>query len=291
MKHIEILNKASAKISNLTNRTLDSIYIKKPATRELEVFLAKNISKLSPLISNLIEYHIVSELNSLKWSQPGQWIRQDPGLPDVLFQGSLNPNPGIEIKTWFPLATEITARFRDSITNFRKNQTNVVVVAWLPECIIYGKPRIIDVWSGSAKSLAQHRDNHYFNPPDYIILEPEDTSARTRNLQQTNANGYKFQGKSTQFIQAQSTTREWNIDDYKHSSNPDCQEKIRKLFSKFPYRLDTNFGKIDRIEHPGLEEFKQSVLDTKIMGHKINNWARLVKSNDSIIKEMRTKTI
>lgn len=101
MKHIEMLNKASAEISKLANRTLDSIHVKKPTTRELEVFLAKNISKLSPLVSNLIEYHIVAELNNLKWSQPGKWIRQDPGLPDILFEGGMNPKPGIEIKAWF----------------------------------------------------------------------------------------------------------------------------------------------------------------------------------------------
>lgn len=289
MKHIEMLDKASSEISTLTNHTIDSISINKPTTRELEVFLAKNISKLSPLISNLIEYHIVAELNNLQWSQPGKWIRQDPGFPDILFQGTMNPNPGIEIKTWFPLATEITARFRDSITNYRNNQTNVAVVAWLPEFIIYGKPKIIDIWNGSAKSLALHRDRHYFNPPDYIILEPEDTSARTRNLQQTNANGYKFQGSSDQLSRAHKATEDWNIDTGKYKVTADNQEKMRRLFGKFPYRLDTNFGKIDRIEHPGLEEFKRSVLDTEIMGHKISSWAKAAKSSDSIIRIMRTK--
>lgn len=46
----------------------------------------------------------------------------------------------------------------------------------------------------SGRSVAEARDNHYHNPPDYLVIEPEDTTSRTRNLQQTNTNGYKFQG-------------------------------------------------------------------------------------------------
>lgn len=72
-----------------------------------------------------------------------------------MFQGELEPRPGIEIKTWFPFATEITARFKDSILHFEKDQTNVAVVAWLPEFLICGRPKIIDIWTGSAKSIAQ----------------------------------------------------------------------------------------------------------------------------------------
>ena len=34
---------------------------------------------------------------------------------------------------------------------------------------------------------------HYHKPPDYLVFEPEDTSERTANLQQTNTNGYKLQ--------------------------------------------------------------------------------------------------
>jgi hypothetical protein len=121
----------------------------------------------------------------------------------------------IEIKTWFPLATEITARFKDSIKFFNEEQTNVALVAWLPEYIIYGKPRLIGVWVGSAKSLAEARDNHYHNPPDYLVFEPEDTSSRTSNLQQTNNNGYKFQGSSEEFMLAESEVQGWGLNSKK----------------------------------------------------------------------------
>ena len=104
------------------------------------------------------------------------------------------PNPGVEIKTWFPLSTEITARFKDSITFFQKNHIDVALISWIPEHIIWGKPQIIDVLVVSGRSVAKARDLHYHNPPHYIIFEPEDTANRTANLQQTNTNGYILQG-------------------------------------------------------------------------------------------------
>ena len=135
--------------------------------------------------------------------------RQDPGFPDTIFQGSINPVPGFEIKAWFPLATEITARFKDSQNHFVKDNTHVAMLAWLPEKLIYGKPEILAVCVMSGKTVAAARDNHYHNPPDYIVLEPEDTTARTKNLQQTNTNGYKFQGTAKEFRRAEKFVASW----------------------------------------------------------------------------------
>ena len=67
------------------------------------------------------------------------------------------------------------------------------MLAWLPEYILYGKPKVIDILTTSGASVAAARDTHYHNPPNYVVLEPEDTTGRTSNLQQTNTNGYKFQ--------------------------------------------------------------------------------------------------
>ncbi len=44
----------------------------------------------------------------------------------------------------------------------------------------------------------------------------------------------------------------------------------------FPYRLDTNFAKMDRIAHPGIEEFKRRVLGTTIHGLTVAQWSRLL---------------
>ena len=47
----------------------------------------------------MIEFLIVEKLNEVDWQGLGKWIRQDPGFPDAVFQGELEPRPGIEIKT------------------------------------------------------------------------------------------------------------------------------------------------------------------------------------------------
>ena len=60
---------------------------------------AKFISKLSPLLGNMIEFSTVDLLNEHDWNDLGTWVRQDPGFPDALFQSeTVVPNPGIEIK-------------------------------------------------------------------------------------------------------------------------------------------------------------------------------------------------
>jgi len=88
----------------------------------------------------------------------------------------------------------------------------VVLVVWIPEFIIYGQPKIIAVWVGTAQSLAIARDSHYHNPPDYLVFEPEDTTSRTTNLQQTNVNGYKFQGNKELLKRAQTIVNGWGYE-------------------------------------------------------------------------------
>jgi len=283
MEYREILDKACNHLQNLNGVVLNIINISKPIDQDYAKHLAKTISKLSPLVGNMIEYQVCTELNKLDWDNLGEWVRQDPGFPDTIFKSEITPQPGIEIKTWFPNATEITARFKDSIDFFSADQINVAVVAWLPEFIIYGRPKVIDIWTGSAKSLANSRDTHYHSPPNYLVIEPEDTSTRTINLQQSNTNGYRFQGNTEQLAEATKMVDEYGTDYSLYSSSPDYQKVTRKLLSAFPYRLDTNFAKIDRIAHTSLEVFKTKVLNTEILGHSIRHWSRLLSQNDSDI--------
>lgn len=185
-----VLSTATEHLRSFIGHTLDVIDVAKPTDLEYAVHLSKVISKLSPMLGNTIEYRVVAELNKRDDWPSGKWLRQDPGFPDTIFVGEVVPTPGIEIKTWFPLATEITARFKDSVTYFSQNQTNVAMLARVPDGIIFGKPKIVDVWIDSAQSVAEARDLHYHRPPDYLVFEPENTAKRTRNLQQTNTAGY-----------------------------------------------------------------------------------------------------
>ncbi len=284
MQYRTILNRASCELCNISGRILDIIDVKRPTSIEYAIQLSKVISKLSPLIGNLIEFSTVGFLNELDWSSEGKWIRQDPGFPDALFKSNtIMPNPGIEIKAWFPFATEITARFKDSVSIFEPNHINVALIAWLPEYVIFGKPKIIDVLVVSGKSIAEARDTHYHNPPHYLVLEPEDTTGRTGNLQQTNTNGYKFQEERSDIQAALNFVRKLGKEFLVYKPNREYQDIVRSLQSKFTYRLDTNYAKIDRIEHPEIESFKERVLQTLFQGKTIKEWSHILTSKDEVL--------
>ena len=279
----DILNTASHHLAGLSGHIFDLLTIGKPISIEAAVNLSKIISKLSPLLGNLIEFNTIEYLNDQEeYKNLGTWKRQDPGFPDTIFESPISPIPGFEIKAWFALATEITARFRDSQKHFANDQTYVCMPAWLPEKIIYGKPRILDVCIVSGLSVAKARDDHYHNPPDYLVLEPEDTASRTRNLQQTNNNGYKWQGTESQFNEAEELVASWGPTGKVYDPSAQYQLLLRKLISRYPYRLDTNFAKMDRIVHQEIENFKTRVLNIQFNGMTIGDWAKLLGGEDEV---------
>lgn len=159
------------------------------------------------------------------------------------------------------------------------------MLAWLPEFLIFGKPKIVDIVVVSGRSVAKARDDHYHNPPDYLVLEPEDTATRTSNLQQTNTNGYKFQGTPAQFSEAQAVVASWGRGGATYLPTPAYQARLRELIARFPYRLDTNFAKMDRIVHAEIEAFKNRVHGSQFHGMSIGEWNRLLsRGDDATIK-------
>jgi hypothetical protein len=268
------LRDASAKLAELDGHLLDVLSIRKPLSEEEALGWAKIVSKLSPVLGNLLEFEIVRLLNELRLPAGVHWERQDPGFPDAAIVGFGDPKPGIEIKAWFPLATEMTGRFRESEVRLLNHDILLAVICWLPEYVLFGKPRVLGVFVEDALSVARARDAHYHQPPGYLVLEPEDTSSRTRNLQQTNTNGYKLQDVGARLREAEQTVASWPPALRNYSSATELQVAIRELQSRFTYRLDTNFAKIDRIGHPGLEAFKTAMLATELHGRTILGWAR-----------------
>lgn len=272
----EVLDQAGTALLALAHHQFEVIRVSAPSSASAAAQMAKIISKLSPIIGNLIELHVVDYLNQQKAFQSfGAWRRQDPGFPDTVFDG-ITPRPGIEIKTWFPLATEITARFKDSQAHFVDDQTDVALLAWLPSEVFSGVPEIIDVCVVPALSVAEARDRHYHRPPGYLVVEPEDTRARTGNLQQTNTNGYKFQGTAGQLQEAAAMLDAWGGDARTYDISAAYQSRLRELQGAFPYRLDTNFAKMDRIEHPEIEAFKRRVLKATFKGKPVAAWTKVL---------------
>jgi hypothetical protein len=283
----QVIEAGSRYISALSGHSLDVLTISPPKSLASAVSLGKVISKLSPILGNMIEFSTVDYLNQqAAFEGLGKWKRQDPGFPDAIFEGKVKPTPGFEIKAWFPLATEITARFRDSQAHFLDDRTYVALLAWLPEHLIWGKPAIVNSCVVSGASVAKARDDHYHNPPDYLVIEPEDTSARTLNLQQTNTMGYKFQGKPAELAKAKQIVAKWGAGGKVYSHEAWHQRLVVDLMSKFRYRLDTNFAKIDRIAHPDIEKFKTQVHNTKVHGSTVKEWCRILASDDNKIIEV-----
>jgi hypothetical protein len=289
---IEALRIAEKTLEGQAGHIFDVFTLARPKTTEEAVNYLKIISKLSPLVGNLIELNVVTLLNGVKeFAQFGKWKRQDPDFPDALFEGKISPAPGLEIKAWFPLATEITARFKDSQNHFLDDRTYVALLAWLPESLIYGRPKLIEACVVSGMSVAKARDDHYHNPPDYLVLEPEDTKSRTRNLQQTNTNGYKFQGTLAQRDEATKIVESWGKDGAAYKPNREYQDLLRQLIGRFPYRLDTNFAKMDRIGHPELEKFKDRVIESNWHGQSIYAWAQALFSENENLAEAAVKKL
>lgn len=272
----EVLDAGREGIRTLKGHTFNIITLEKPDDIDHAVSLTKIISKLSPLVGNLIEHEVCSYLNKMpEFSEIGKWKRQDPDFPDAIFDSQIKPTPGFEIKAWFPLATEITARFKESQKYFLENNTDLVLLAWLPDHLFYGKPRLIDAICIPASEVAKSRDDHYHNPPDYLVLEPEDTTDRTRNLQQSCVNGHKFQGSSEELTGAKKLLETKGSSIHYYSIDLRYQEEMQELFNQYRYRLDTNFAKIDRIDNPSIEGFKERVLATEIEGKTIQEWGRI----------------
>jgi hypothetical protein len=277
----EVIIAATNHLRSLPGHDFDSVIVSKPTSFEGAVNLSRIVSKLSPLVGNLIEFNAVEFLNAQDiFSGFGSWRRQDPDFPDTVFEGAVNPVPGIEIKAWFPLATEITARFKDSQNRFADDSIYICMLAWLPRHLIFGMPYIADVLVVPGMSVAVARDNHYHNPPDYLVIEPGDTSARTRNLQQSNTSGYKWQGGPEELAEAERIVESWGPEARLYKPSREYQQRLLELLSEYSYRLDTNFAKMDRIVHPEIENFKARVGQSIVNGMPIREWRRILASED-----------
>ncbi len=277
MTTAEVIQTASEYLKELPGNVFDLLEVTKPDSVDAALNLSRIVTKLSPIVANLIEFDIVEYLNeNEKLKDHGHWLRQDPGFPDTIFEGKVLPTPGFEVKAWFPMATEITARFKDSQNHFLENSIYVVMFAWLPEYVIYGKPKLIDIVISSGASVAKARDAHYHKPPHYVILEPEQTTGRTANLQQSNTNGFVFQYEKGDITEARKHVAKWGDEGEKYSTSAEYQLKLRRLLGSYDYRVDTNYAKMDRIGHRELEEFKTRVHSTMYNGMTIGDWNRLL---------------
>lgn len=295
-KYHHHLNAASEGLQQLAGADVDAVEVKSADEAEAP-FLARIVSKLSPMVGNLMEQRIVSILD--KQALAGfSWKRQDPGFPDAILvrEGADSTNTGIEIKAWYVLSTEITGRFKESQHLLADKDIDVAVVAWCMSHLIFGKPKILGVLTVPAAELAKSRDDHYHTPPDYLIIEPQDTAARTVNLRQSNVNGFKLQESDCdpeKLARARvDLKKEYGraIEGPYEPHSVEAQSVARRLQNELTYRADTNFAKIDRVGNAAVEKFKSEILKSKYLGKTISDWKRIFAGLNSKSESERRKS-
>lgn len=284
------LSRAEQTLKRLVGEEIDTIEIKSLDAEDAP-FLGRVVSKLSPMIGNLLERRIVQLLAEEQAGSGLVWQRQDPGFPDAaLFNSDGSPvGAGFEIKAWYALSTELTGRFRESQRLLAEKDVRLVVVAWNMSHIVYGRPQVVGVLSVDALAVANARDKHYHQPPTYLTVQPGDTSARTANLQQTNVAGYRLQeSHPTRIARAEAAAARytgWKSDPASEAS----QDQVTELMNTFPYRLDTNFAKIDRVDQDNIEQFKRAMLRTKHEELTLRQWGQLLRGLSSKKDAVRAK--
>lgn len=292
--YIAELDRASKVLLDLAGEDVDAIDVKSVVEEEAP-FLAKIVSKLSPMVGNLMEQRVVSILDA-EAENGFSWHRQDPGFPDAILKHTSgnDTHTGYEIKAWYVLSTEITGRFKESQHLLADKNINVVIIAWCMSHMIFGKPKILGVLTVSGSELAASRDNHYHNPPEYLIVEPQDTTARTANLQQSNVNGFKLQEADSDSDLLAQLRRE--VGGRRGRMDPhsvEAQTQATELMNRLVYRLDTNFAKIDRVANKDVEKFKVQILSSRYLGKTIAQWktlfADLNGTND--VKRLRAEAV
>lgn len=274
-------------LQSLVGESIETISVNSLSAEDAP-FLGRIVSKLSPIIGNLLEARIIQVLD--EEAEAGfSWQRQDPGFPDAILLGpdGKPTGSGFEVKAWFVHSTELTGRFRESVRLLEPRDVRVLVIAWSMSNIVYGTPKILGVLTTSGIEVARSRDLHYWNPPHYVTSEPGDTSLRTANLQQSNVSGFKLQASDPVVIsQAEDLVARTPIGSAQ-PHEPAAQSLAAALRSSFDYRLDTNFAKIDRIDNDAIEGFKRAVLGLEHEGRRVHAWTQLLRDLNSEVGSAR----
>lgn len=157
--------------------------------------------------------------------------------------------------------------------------------------IFFGSPYLLDVQLIDATSIARTRDQHYNRPPGYVVSEPEDNTGRRMSAQLRNVEGHVLQSHTDEDLARVrvimgALLAKADLGDPQH---PETAELTSYLRRNLNYRLDTNFAKIDRVDHPQIEDFKARNLARDYRGRTIAGWrqvlADLKSANDGVRSE------
>jgi len=257
------------------------------------------LAKFSSVLSNMLEVHLVEELNKVNkmfnyWPNH-KWINQDPYFPDCILVPNKGYNPktnthgvmGIEVKIWYPMATELTARLNESQDTAGLDNSVLLIGAWMPKSLIWGEIHTLGAGVFDLLDVIRTRDRKWFKPPKELITEPNDTTSRTSNLQQTNVIFWELQSGNDI---AKTIVAGWPDEDY--STDSATQTRINHLIDHpdISYRQENqNRNKIQRINFAEIDDFRQSMSEKKICGKTLKSWQEMkpaTKISDEVFRAL-----
>ena len=134
---------------------------------------ATDVFTLNSALGATIENQVVETLNTIRsvWDPENDYgtylfVRQPQSFPDVVLKNlsdeTAKPIMGIELKGWYLLAKEAEPSLRFQQTGAACDEADVImVVPWVLNSVISGRPRIYSPYIESAKYAAAYRNWHW----------------------------------------------------------------------------------------------------------------------------------
>ena len=154
---------------------------------------ATDLFTMNTPLGAAIEASVVDSLNALRqlWDPSGSYasytfVRQAQTFPDVLLR-STDPNAvekillGIELKGWFAIAKEGEPSFRYNASGKACADADLlVVVPWIFDSVISGKPKLLQPIITEARFAAEMRNHHW----EFVRVAKSKTAERGVTLAQ-----------------------------------------------------------------------------------------------------------
>ncbi len=134
---------------------------------------ATDVFTLNSALGATIENQVVETLNTIRsvWDPDNAYgtylfVRQPQSFPDVILKNlsdeTAKPIMGIELKGWYLLAKEAEPSLRFQQTSAACAEADVImVVPWVLNSVISGRPRIYSPYIESARYAADYRNWHW----------------------------------------------------------------------------------------------------------------------------------
>jgi len=163
---------------------------------------ATDVFTLNSALGATIENQVVETLNTIRsvWDPENRYgtylfVRQPQSFPDVVLKNlsdeTANPIMGIELKGWYLLAKEAEPSMRFQQTRRACADADLImVVPWVLNSVISGRPRIYSPYIELAGYAAEYRNRHWRTMrgggSDAAIIEPRDAAPYPRKADATN---------------------------------------------------------------------------------------------------------